>query len=125
MKLRFSFFVVPALAFVFCPVTSHSQTEEKSSPSLEQRVADLEKRVEALESIPAVAMALKFSSKSSPTASAQGPRPARPEAAPSSRISSRIFHTLIATKKVSSLPLFSLSRPALTRPTISQNADPF
>src|SRR6266436_3486937 len=81
MKLRFSFFVVPALAFVFCPVTSHSQTEEKSSPSLEQRVADLEKRVEALESIPAVAMALKFSSKSSPTASAT-PAPTPQENAP-------------------------------------------
>jgi hypothetical protein len=61
------------LASMFWPLPSHSQTEEKPSPSLEQRVTDLEKRLNALESIPAVAMALKFSSKSSPTASATPP----------------------------------------------------
>jgi hypothetical protein len=70
MKLRFSFFVVPALALVFCPVASHSQTEEKSSPSLEQRVADMEKRVTALESIPAIALALKLKSNPLATESA-------------------------------------------------------
>jgi hypothetical protein len=75
MKPGFSFFVVPALALLFWPVVSHSQTEEKPSPSLEQRVADLEKRVEALEKIPAVAMALKLTGQSANTATTPAPTP--------------------------------------------------
>ena len=59
------------LALMFWPLPSHSQ--EKPSSTLEQRVTDLEKRLNALESIPAVAMALKFSSNSSPIASATPP----------------------------------------------------
>src|ERR1700682_4933522 len=48
------------LVLMLRPLAGFSQTEQKPSPLLEQRVTDLEKRVEVLEKIPAVAMALKL-----------------------------------------------------------------
>jgi hypothetical protein len=72
------------LAFLICGCCSQSLLAQNSSPSptatptLEQRVNDLEKRLQAIESIPAVAMALNMkgsakSSEASPTPQSNSP----------------------------------------------------
>jgi hypothetical protein len=72
------------LTFVVCGCCSQSLLAQNSSPSptatpsLEQRVNDLEKRLQAIENLPAVAMALKIkssaeSSEASPTPQGSSP----------------------------------------------------
>jgi len=52
------------------PFSGFSQTAEKPSESLEERVSNLEKRLDALESIPAIGLALKLKSTFSAQATA-------------------------------------------------------
>lgn len=56
MSVKYAF---PVLVLML-PFSGFSQTAEKPSESLEQRVTNLEKRLDALESIPAIGIALKL-----------------------------------------------------------------
>ncbi len=64
------------VCFFFFLVLNLAKVQSSTpTPSLDERVTDLEKRLNALESIPAVALALKLKTQTNQNAAAQSPTP--------------------------------------------------